>query len=117
MAESREEYLARINSTNSSSQPIPGGVCSYLGCSKPARKGDQWCSASHSRRGQELERKRAKNQTVPSSGGTPTCSKCGGTQFKAKRKTSTKVMFGVASLAGKAQHVECVVCGTMYKRG
>ena len=60
---------------------------------------------------------RAKGKTVPKTGGTPTCSKCGGKQFKARRKTSTKVLFGFASLAGKAQHVECVVCGTLYKRG
>jgi hypothetical protein len=45
--------------------------------------------------------------------GVPTCSKCGGTQFTARRKTSTKVMFGLASLAGRPHHVECDVCGQL----
>ena len=45
------------------------------------------------------------------------CPKCGGTQFKAGRKASTKVAFGVASLLGEAQHVRCVTCGTRYMRG
>jgi hypothetical protein len=53
---------------------------------------------------------------VPTKHGVPTCSSCGGTQFTARRKTSTKVLFGVASLAGKPKFVECEVCGKQYKR-
>jgi hypothetical protein len=52
----------------------------------------------------------------PIRNGVPTCSKCGGTQFTARRKTSTKVMLGFASLAGKPHHVECEVCGERYLR-
>ena len=48
--------------------------------------------------------------------GVPTCSKCGGTQFTARRKTSTKVMLGFVSLAGSPHHVECEVCGERYLR-
>lgn len=63
------------------------------------------------------ERKAAKmERPVPIKNGVPTCSKCGGTQFTARRKTSTKVMFGLASLAGKPHHVECEVCGQRYAR-
>ena len=40
----------------------------------------------------------------------------GGTQFTARRKTSTKVEFGFPSLAGKPQWVECEVCGQRYRR-
>jgi hypothetical protein len=45
------------------------------------------------------------------------CPKCGGTQFKAHRRLSTKLMFGAASLLGQAKHVRCVTCGTDYLRG
>lgn len=45
------------------------------------------------------------------------CPKCGGTQFKVQRKTSTKVAFGMASMLGNAKHVRCVTCGTRYLRG
>lgn len=45
------------------------------------------------------------------------CPKCGGTQFKAARKTSTKLMFGAASMLGQAHFVRCVSCGTRYRRG
>jgi hypothetical protein len=53
---------------------------------------------------------------VPIKNGVPTCSLCGGTQFSARRKTSTKVMFGFASLAGTPHNVECEVCGARYSR-
>jgi hypothetical protein len=56
------------------------------------------------------------NMAVPIKNGVPTCARCGGTQFTARRKTSTKVMFGVASLAGKPKFVECEVCGARYRR-
>lgn len=36
---------------------------------------------------------------VPIKQGVPTCSQCGGTSFVPRRKTSTKVMFGLTSLA------------------
>jgi hypothetical protein len=52
---------------------------------------------------------------VPIVNGVPTCPRCGGTQFTARR-TSTKVMFGVSSLIGKPKHVECEVCGARYVR-
>ena len=48
--------------------------------------------------------------------GVPTCVLCGGTQFTARRKTSTKVMFGLSSLLGKPQFVECEACGARYQR-
>ena len=44
------------------------------------------------------------------------CPKCGGTSFVPRRKTSTKVAVGVLSLAGRPHNVECVTCGTLYKR-
>jgi hypothetical protein len=88
MAESREEYLKRINSTKLPAQPMQKSVFGGT----------------------------PKYKTVPKPDGVPTCT-CGSNQFKAKRKTSTKALFGVASLAGKAQHIECVVCGALYKRG
>jgi hypothetical protein len=53
---------------------------------------------------------------IPQKNGVPTCAKCNGTSFVPRRKTSTKVMFGVASLAGKPKNVECVTCGQMYER-
>lgn len=53
---------------------------------------------------------------VPIVEGTPTCDSCGGTQFTARRKTSTKVMFGAMSMAGKPKHVECEVCGKTFRR-
>ncbi|MFA5882218.1 MAG: hypothetical protein WDA60_00010 [Acidimicrobiia bacterium] len=51
----------------------------------------------------------------PITGGT--CPKCGGTSFVVRRKRSTKLAFGLASMLGKAKHVECVTCGTLHKRG
>lgn len=45
------------------------------------------------------------------------CPKCGGTQFKAGRKTSTKLAFGATSMLGQAHFVRCVTCGTRYRRG
>jgi len=78
--ETRDAYLARINSTR-------------LGGSSTVS-----------------------SRAVPIKNGVPTCSKCGGTQFTARRKTSTKVMFGLASLAGKPKFVECEVCGARCKR-
>jgi len=59
---------------------------------------------------------RLKGGPVPIVGGVPTCAKCGGTQFTARRKTSTKVMWGVYSLAGTPHNVECEVCGQRYRR-
>ena len=44
------------------------------------------------------------------------CPRCGGTQFKVQRKTSTKLMFGLASMLGNARWVRCVKCGTRYRR-
>ena len=44
------------------------------------------------------------------------CPKCGGTQFKPARKTSTKVIFGAASMLGQAKWVRCVTCGERYRR-
>ena len=49
--------------------------------------------------------------------GVPTCAKCGGRSFAPRYKTSTKVKFGFASLAGPPMHVECVTCGQLYDRG
>jgi hypothetical protein len=46
----------------------------------------------------------------------PACDRCGGTQFVPRRKTSTKVAFGVFALAGRPQHAECVTCGRMFRR-
>jgi hypothetical protein len=92
-AETREEYLRRINST---------------------RLGDP--AHPTKRSAQSVRLAQSKNAAVPIRNGVPTCGKCGGTQFTARRKTSTKVMFGFASLAGKPQWVECEVCGQRYKR-
>jgi len=49
--------------------------------------------------------------------GVPKCPKCRGTQFKVGRKTSTKLLFGAASMLGQAQWVRCVTCGERYRRG
>ena len=49
--------------------------------------------------------------------GNPVCDRCGGTVFNPKRRTSTKMAFGVLSLAGSPKHLECVRCGGMIKRG
>lgn len=49
--------------------------------------------------------------------GALACPRCGGTQFVPRRRTATKVAFGVASLVGRPHHVECVTCGAMFKRG
>lgn len=49
-------------------------------------------------------------------GGALACPNCGGTSFVPRRRTATKVAFGVASLAGRPRHVECVTCGAMFKR-
>jgi hypothetical protein len=51
------------------------------------------------------------------SSGALACPRCRGTQFKVRRRTSTKVLFGVASLLGQAKHVRCVTCGSEYDRG
>ena len=48
--------------------------------------------------------------------GTAKCPRCGGTSFQPRRKISTKVMFGLSSLAGRPRYVECVTCGAMYRR-
>jgi hypothetical protein len=45
------------------------------------------------------------------------CPKCGGTQFKVGRKTSTKLLLGFASLLGQAKWVRCVTCGEQFRRG
>ena len=55
-------------------------------------------------------------KAVPKPGGVPTCPKCGSTQFETRRKTSTKVMFGFSSLAGRPHWVECTICGARFKR-
>lgn len=52
----------------------------------------------------------------PIRNGVPTCSKCGGTQFTARRKTSTKFLLGAASLIGTPHHVECETCGERFDR-
>jgi hypothetical protein len=57
-----------------------------------------------------------KSRAVPIKNGVPTCSVCGGTQFTARRKTSTKVLWGFYSLAGTPHWVECEVCGQRYAR-
>ena len=49
--------------------------------------------------------------------GNPVCDRCGGTEFVPRRKTSTKVAFGLMSLAGRPRHIECVRCGKMHRRG
>ena len=46
--------------------------------------------------------------------GQPTCPKCGGTQFTAKRSGRGKMRAGL--LAPKTE-VACVTCGTHYSRG
>jgi len=48
--------------------------------------------------------------------GSIKCAKCGSTQFTTKRSTGRKVIFGVASLLGSANEVQCVACGTKYDR-
>lgn len=74
-----------------------------------------------SERGQRLtDRRRAARATptLRSTDGTPlACPKCGGGQFKVRRRTSTKVALGAASLLGQAKWVRCVTCGTEYRRG
>jgi len=49
-------------------------------------------------------------------GGQPVCSSCGGTSFIPRRKMCTKLVFGLVSLVGRPQHIECVACGRLYKR-
>lgn len=49
--------------------------------------------------------------------GALACPRCGGTSFKVRRRTSTKIVFGAASLLGQAKHVRCVTCGAEYDRG
>jgi len=55
------------------------------------------------------------------SSGTLACPKCKGTQFKAKRRGSAKVVgaatFGVGALLVPKTRVKCVTCGTEYLRG
>jgi hypothetical protein len=58
----------------------------------------------------------AAGTAIPLKNGVPTCARCGGTSFVPRRKTSTKVVFGVASLAARPHHVECVTCGALYDR-
>src|SRR5579859_341045 len=70
----------------------------------------------------EQERRKKVGQTIShagtrSGGGGLACPKCGGTQFKAHRKTSTKLAFGAASLLGQAKWVRCVTCAADYRRG
>lgn len=50
-------------------------------------------------------------------GGGLACPKCGGQSFRAHRRLSTKLTFGVVSLLGNARRVRCVTCGTDYARG
>jgi hypothetical protein len=57
----------------------------------------------------------AGRRTASSLGGV--CPKCGSTQFKAVRSLGRKAMWGLASLLLSADQVECVMCGTKYKRG
>lgn len=49
------------------------------------------------------------------------CPKCGGTQFKAKRrgaaKLATGATLGVGALLVPKTRVKCVTCGTEYVRG
>ncbi len=45
------------------------------------------------------------------------CPVCNGTQFEAVRSTGRKLMFGVASMLMSADQVQCVTCGTAFKRG
>jgi hypothetical protein len=49
--------------------------------------------------------------------GVLACPRCGGTQFKVQRKTSTKLAFGLSSMLGNARWVRCVTCGQRYRRG
>lgn len=68
---------------------------------------------------------------LDTSGGVPTCPKCGGTQFKARR--TVKQRFGIAAVGaltlpisagagalaaskGMKQRVQCITCGTFYAR-
>lgn len=69
-----------------------------------------------------MERRKARQPKPISSVGEKTaaglaCPKCGGTQFKTGRKTSTKLTFGASSMLGQAHFVRCVTCGTRYRRG
>ncbi len=54
--------------------------------------------------------------SIPQKDGLPTCDKCGGRSFTPRHKTSTKVKFGFASLAGPPMHLECDTCGRLYER-
>ena len=71
-----------------------------------------------SRRRKEAKKPKAISQVgVKSEAAGLACPKCGGTQFKAARKTSTKLAFGAASMLGQAHFVRCVTCGTRSRRG
>lgn len=99
-----------------------GGYGIYFGFTKRGRK--SWSLTQEvERRNRQVQReRRTADRSKLSEVGVKTpaglaCPKCGGTQFKAGRKASTKLAFGFASLLGEAQHVRCVTCGTRYLRG
>jgi hypothetical protein len=45
------------------------------------------------------------------------CPVCGSSQFETKISTGRKLMFGVASVLGSADQIQCFACGTKYERG
>ena len=68
---------------------------------------------------------------LDTSGGLPTCPKCGGTQFKARRTVGQRLKIGtiavltapisagvggLAAAKGVRQKVQCITCGAFYER-
>lgn len=103
--ETRDEYLARINSTR-------------LG--KPARRGffvprDEYQARRNAARAyDQTHGKQRLSVAGDRTTGVLACPKCGGTSFKAKRSAKGKLGFGL--LAPKSR-VRCETCGTEYLRG
>lgn len=90
-------------------------VIYFLGFTSQGKAVRDWWS-----KGRARNRQRTISQVGVKSAGTGAglaCPKCGGTQFKVRRRTSTKLAFGAMSLLGQAKHVRCVTCGTEYRRG
>jgi len=49
--------------------------------------------------------------------GSLKCPQCGSSQFETKISTGRKVAFGVGSLFGSGNEIQCFACGAKYKRG
>jgi len=81
-------------------------TCAVGPCQNPRAEGSQFCAKC----GPRFDK--AKVTPKP----TAACPRCGSANLVPRRKTSTKVVFGFASLLGRAKHAECASCGYLVKR-